>query len=238
MIINLISSPRNISTALMYSFAQRQDIKVVDEPFYAYYLWSTGLRHPGRDEILKSQPTSLLDVVRQLDELANGNRHIFVKNMAHHLVGQPMDFLSGYRNVFLIRDPKQLIASFTEVIPQPTMQDIGSRRQAELYDWLGMQQDCPVIDSNEVLKNPKNVLGQLCEKLGIPFDENMLHWQPGPLPEDGVWARYWYGNVHQSKGFSRQQSSERPLPEACLPLFREAWPYYENLYRKAIKAED
>ncbi|MGK7368639.1 MAG: hypothetical protein ACNS64_00385, partial [Candidatus Halalkalibacterium sp. M3_1C_030] len=52
--INLCSGPRNISTALMYSFAQRSDTKVIDEPFYAYYLRKTGKKHPGREEVLKA----------------------------------------------------------------------------------------------------------------------------------------------------------------------------------------
>ena len=50
--ICLWSGPRNISTALMYSFSQRDDTRVVDEPLYGHYLLKTGVRHPGREEIM------------------------------------------------------------------------------------------------------------------------------------------------------------------------------------------
>ena len=54
-VICLWSGPRNVSTALMYSFAQLDDIDVVDEPLYAHYLRGSGRDHPGRDDVLASQ---------------------------------------------------------------------------------------------------------------------------------------------------------------------------------------
>ena len=69
-IICLWASPRNISTALMYSFAQRQDTMVVDEPFYAYYLNEINPKvlHPGKKEILKSQSSSFSEVLEELNK--------------------------------------------------------------------------------------------------------------------------------------------------------------------------
>ena len=52
MIINMWSGPRNISTALMRSFENRKDTSVIDEPFYAYYLQKTKLKHPMYREII------------------------------------------------------------------------------------------------------------------------------------------------------------------------------------------
>ena len=46
------SGPRNVSTAVMYSFAQRPDTAVIDEPLYGHYLRLTGAPHPGRDEVM------------------------------------------------------------------------------------------------------------------------------------------------------------------------------------------
>ena len=48
------SGPRNLSTAMMYSFAARRDCAIWDEPFYGAYLRKTGLSHPMREEILDS----------------------------------------------------------------------------------------------------------------------------------------------------------------------------------------
>ncbi|MEM7298906.1 MAG: sulfotransferase family protein [Bacteroidota bacterium] len=231
MIINLISGPRNISTALMYSFAQRTDTKVIDEPFYAHYLVKTRIDHPGKEETIASMSSEVDEILGQIQELSNEYDIVFLKNMAHHHIDMEWDYLLDMQNVFLIRDPKQLIASFAQVIPHPTMQDIGLKLEAELQQFLREKGHANpiVIDSNDVLPNPENGLQQLCNKLGIAFDQNMLHWEEGPIKEDGAWAEYWYKNVHNSTGFVKQKTSERPLPDHCVELYQEALPYYNKL---------
>lgn len=231
MIINLISGPRNISTALMYSFAQRSDTKVIDEPFYAHYLLKTGLDHPGRDETIESMESDPEKIVENILRLEQQYPVVFLKNMAHHHIGLDWQYLNEIKNVFLIRDPKQLIASFAQVIPDPTLQDIGLKEEAELLEYVqshGTYQPV-VIDSNSILPNPERGLSQLCTNLDIPFDSSMLNWKAGALPEDGAWAKYWYANVHKSTGFAMQKTSSRPLPERCEKLYQEALPYYQKL---------
>lgn len=231
MIINLISGPRNISTALMYSFAQRSDTKVIDEPFYAHYLKKTRLDHPGRTETMASMPTDPTEVLAHIRALERGNKVVFVKNMAHHHEGLNWDYINGMKNVFLIRDPKQLIASFSQVIHHPTLQDIGLKYEADLLDFMiaNSKEDPIVIDSNNILPDPKAGLEMLCKRLGISFESSMLSWEAGPIEEDGTWAKYWYKNVHNSTGFAMQKTSERSLPEHCESLYAEAQPYYEKL---------
>lgn len=239
-IINLISGPRNISTALMYAFAQRKDTKVRDEPFYGNYLMRfPEVDHPGREEILAFMKTDLAEIIAELEELSQKYPLVFVKNMSHHHIGIDVSFIHNYLNVFLIRNPKQLIASFAQVMPQPTMQDIGMQRQAELFAYLQANNaKIPlVIDAGEVLKNPEKVLRALCEGLGIDFDPNMLHWKPGQVYDEVPWAKYWYHNVLSSSGFEPQNTSERPLPEHCLPLYEAAQPIYEMFYEYAIKVD-
>ncbi|WP_420318353.1 sulfotransferase family protein [Ekhidna sp.] len=230
MIINLISGPRNISTALMYSFAQHSKIKVVDEPFYAHYLIKTRLDHPGREETLLSMSSDQKVVINQIKDLEGKHGIVFLKNMAHHHEGLGWNYLLPMKNVLLIRDPKQLIASFAQVIPEPTLQDIGLKYEADILDYLienGLEP--AVIDSNDILANPKRGLSQLCAAIGIEFEEGMLSWSRGPIPEDGVWAKYWYKNVHRSSGFAKQKTSERPLPNHCKTLYEEALPFYTKL---------
>ena len=231
MIINLISGPRNISTALMYSFAQHSKIKVVDEPFYAYYLIKTGLEHPGRQETIESMSSDPDEVLDEIRALEDEHEIVFVKNMAHHHEGLNWSYLDNMKNVFLIRDPKQLIASFAQVIPNPTLLDIGLKHEADLLDYVEANgEHAPiVIDSNDILPNPEQGLSKLCENLGIPFELEMLSWEAGPIPEDGSWAKYWYKNVHNSTGFAKQKTSNRPLPEHCEALYATALPYYEKL---------
>ncbi|MEQ8473847.1 MAG: sulfotransferase family protein [Marinoscillum sp.] len=234
MVINLISSPRNISTALMYSFANRADTKVMDEPFYAYYLNLTGADHPGKAEIIASQPTSVEGVIKWISEMESKHEIVFIKNMAHHLIQMDTGFLSNYKNAFLIRHPKQLISSFSKVIETPKMSDIGIERQQELFTILGGKS--PVLDSNEVLKNPSRVLSHFCASLSIPFDLDMLAWPAGPIKEDGIWAKYWYDNVHASSGFSKKTTKETSFPDHCQELYKQSLPYFEQMFAKAIKA--
>lgn len=234
MIINVLSNPRNISTALMYSFSQRKDLTVIDEPFYAYYLKKSRKFHPGKDEILHSQAHESEEVIRLIK---GGSKHIFVKNMAHHLIKMDWDFMLEWKNVFLIRNPYQMISSFAKVIESPSHEDIGYKIQFEIYQFLKTKgAEIHFIDSGEILKDPPSVLHTLCAKLDLPFDENMLHWKAGAIPEDGVWAKYWYKNVHQSTGFSKQKTSGRKLPEHLRDLYNESEYIYNQFYTQAIKA--
>lgn len=236
-IINLISGPRNISTALMYSFAQREDTLVIDEPFYGNYLSRFNVDHPGKEEIIASMLLDFDKILADIFEKQQQSEVVFIKNMAHHLIEMDLGFLRNMTNVFLIRDPKQLIASFAQVIPNPTMQDIGVKRQTELFEFIKtFQPEVPVTDSSEVLKNPEKVLKELCQKLGLPFTAKMLSWDPNKSVVDVPWAKYWYANVQKSSGFEKQPSSNRELPKHCEPLYTEAKPLFEKLYQHAIKA--
>lgn len=234
MILNLISSPRTISTALMYSFAQRNDTKVIDEPFYAYYLTKTNIRHPGFDEIVKSQPVDPFEVVEELNRIEVEHPFLFLKGMAHHLL-EDFEFLLNWKNVILIRNPVQIISSFSRVIERPTLNDVGIKRQFELYQFLDGRGNIPiVVDSSEVLKDPQAGLVTLCGALGIPFDSNMLKWTPGPLREDGIWAKYWYHNVHHSSDFGTPKSEDFSIDTKFKSLLDEATPYFEYLSQKRL----
>ncbi|HET8804316.1 MAG TPA: sulfotransferase family protein [Aequorivita sp.] len=230
-VINLISGPRNLSTALMYSFAQREDITVLDEPFYGYYLQNASLQneHPSQKEILQMMELNEEKVTEEINLLSE-TKSVFVKGMAHHYLIDSPDFILNWENVILIRHPKKLIASFSKVIHTPTLNDIGIKKASELFLFLKKKRKTPIIiDSDELLKNPEMYLKKLCNLLNIPFSEKMLRWQKGGIPEDGIWAKHWYGNVHNSEGFAVQKSSSQPLPKHLEPLLNVALPYYETL---------
>lgn len=236
--INLWASPRNVSTALMYSFAQRKDITVFDEPLYAHYLRVSGVVHPGNDEILASQDQDGNRVVQQLMLGPHAMPVVFFKQMTHHLVELDMSFLSACKNVLLIRDPASFISSYARVIPNPQMADIGIQQQWELCQQLQASNSLTaVLDAKQILLNPSSVLGQLCEKIGIPFYPEMLQWEAGPIPEDGVWAPYWYKSVHASTGFKPYEGKEINIPEHLKSLVEEADFFYQKLLPLAIKAE-
>jgi hypothetical protein len=228
--INVWSGPRNVSTALMYSFAQRSDTRVVDEPLYGHYLRVTGAPHPGADEVMAAMECDGEQVIRTVILGPCDRPVLFFKQMAHHLVDISWDFLAQTVNVLLIRDPVQMLPSLAQTLPQPTLRDTGLALQTALYDHLcTLGQRPAVIEARTLLLDPRTVLTGLCERLGLAFEEQMLHWSPGPRPEDGVWARYWYHNVHKSSGFEPYREKQEPFPPVLLPLLAECRPHYEQL---------
>lgn len=236
--VNLWSGPRNVSTALMYSFAQRADTQVVDEPLYAHYLRASGAEHPGRREVLATLNPDGEAVVREVI-LADYDRPIvFFKQMAHHLVEIDHAFLAQCANVLLIRDPEEVLTTIVRQIPNPSLADIGIAQEHGLFEELrALGQDPPVLDSKELLRDPEGVLRQLCGRLEIPFDPAMLSWEAGARPEDGVWAPHWYDKVHRSTGFAPYHPKREPPPEHVLPVLEQAQPHYEALYRRALRSD-
>lgn len=233
----LWSGPRNVSTALMYSFAQRADTRVFDEPLYGHFLRVTGADHPGRDEIMAQIDCDGPAVMRRLlDEAERGGYLLFMKQMAHHLVDIDAGFLRRTRNLFLVRDPQQMLPSLTIQLPNATLADTGLKMQWELYQKLVAGGQNPgIIDSRELLLNPESVLRQVCAHLGLPFSDAMLSWPAGPRPEDGVWAPYWYHSLHMSTGFAPYVAKDE-FPPALEPLLAECRPWYDKLYARAFRA--
>lgn len=235
--INVWSGPRNVSTALMYSFAQRPDTRVVDEPLYAHYLRVTGIEHPGRDEVLAAQDDDGERVVREVILAEREEAIVFFKQMAHHLVELDRGFLRECANVLLIRDPADVLTSLVRQLPEPRLADLGLALQREVFEARAAAgQVPPVLDARELLLDPEGVLRRLCERLGIAFDPRMLSWPAGARPEDGVWAKHWYQGLHRSTGFAPYRPKREPPPAHVLPVLDEARPHYDFLYAHAFKA--
>ena len=86
-----------------------------------------------------------------------------------------------------------------------------------------------VIDSKLLLQNPRSVLSELCDRLGLTFDEAMLSWPPGPKPEDGVWAPHWYASVHRSTGWQPYVPKHAELLPTVIAAYEASLPLYERL---------
>lgn len=232
----LWSGPRNISTALMYSFAQRPDTTVFDEPLYGYYLKQTIAKeyHPGAEEVMSSMECDGSKVVEfMMGEF--DSEVVFFKNMCHHLLDLDTSFMQDTINLILTRHPAQVITSFSKEIPNPSLLDIGMKTQAELLnDLLNRNSYVIVIDSNELLKAPEQYLDLLCSKLNIPFYKEMLSWEKGPKSFDGSWAPHWYSNVHNSTGFQSYEEKALTVPEHLNDLLNEAMPYYLELKKHSL----
>jgi len=224
--INLWSSPRNVSTALMYSFAQRVDTTVVDEPLYAYYLHKSKAEHPGQVAILAAMESDLNKLVDSVLLKPYETPIVFFKQMTHHLFERDYDFLQPFKNIIFIRNPRLIIRSYAKVIKTISMQDIGIKQQVELLEVL----DNPIVlDSKNLLKNPEACLQKLCSSLEIPYTKNMLQWPSGARKEDGVWAKYWYANVHASTCFNAYEETDFDLGPEHETLAENCRPYYKKL---------
>lgn len=231
--IAMWSGPRNLSTAMMYAFAARGDCAVWDEPFYAAYLKATGIDHPMRDAIIAAHDANPAKVATACEgPIPQEQTLSYQKHMPLHMLpGFPRGFMRSCENVFLIRHPARVVASYAKKREGPTEADIGFVQQAQMFDevanWLGRPP--VVIDSADIRANPREMLTKLCAAFGIPFTERMLNWPAGPKPYDGIWASHWYGAIHNSTGFD---AAEGPLPE--LPpdyqlLADQALPHYDRL---------
>ena len=229
------SGPRNVSTALMYSWRQRADTSVYDEPFYAHYLNLTAREHPMFHEVVAAQSTDPWDVIMDVILGDCDTPVFFMKQMAHHLHGVPRGWLHKTENILLTRDPRDMLRSLSVQLPDCGLADTGLTEQIELLDAILADGGSPiVIDSRQLLDDPPGVLGRVCERLDLEFDEAMLSWPAGPKPEDGVWAPAWYASVHQSTGFSPYRPSDHPTPERLGPILDEAVPLYERLLEYTV----
>lgn len=231
--IAMWSGPRNLSTAMMYSFAARGDCQVWDEPFYAAYLRATGIDHPMRAEVIAAgepDPTRVAEAC--LAPLQAEQSLFYQKHMTLHMIPAfDRGFLRGLTNVFLIRHPARVIASYARKREAPALADIGFVQQAELFDevadWLG---HAPVVvDSADIRATPRATLSRLCAALGIPFTDRMLGWPAGPKPYDGAWAPHWYNAVHASTGFDEPEGPLPVLSAEFQQLSDQALPYYQRL---------
>jgi hypothetical protein len=225
------SGPRNISTALLRSWENRPDARVVDEPLYAYYLDQTGLNHPARDEVIAAGETDWRLVVAELTAPIAAGVY-YQKHMTHHLIPQlPWDWIGELTNVLLIRDPAEVVASYVRSRADVVAEDIGLVQQTELYDLLGADvAEVPVIDSADFLRDPEGYLRWLCDYTGLPFHDAMLRWPAGRRDSDGVWAPYWYEAVIASTGFEPYRSREVSLTGAALVAAEQSRPHYERLH--------
>lgn len=225
--IAMWSGPRNISTAMMRAWGNRADTRVIDEPFYAAYLNTTGLPHPMAADVIASQPTSW-DVVARRCATADDAPIVFQKHMTQHMIDDaPLDWLVDVRHAFLIRPPSDVAASFQEKWDGLDADSLGFRRQAELFEHVCQATGTvpPVVLASDVLENPEGMLTATCNALGVSFDRAMLTWPAGPRNTDGVWGRHWYNAVVETTGFSAPRPSKAPhasldtIVESCMPHF-------------------
>jgi hypothetical protein len=231
--IAMWSGPRNISTAMMRAWGNRDDTVVIDEPFYAYYLKVTGIEHPGADEVIATGETDWRKVVAHVTgAVPNGNLIFFQKQMTHHLLPEiDREWLGAVTNCFLIRDPRDVINSYIKKREDPALEDLGFVQQAEIFDFVRTRTNAvpPVVDARDVLQNPERTLRLVCDAVGAEFSESMLSWPSGLRDTDGVWAKYWYSEVAKTTSFQPYCPEHHDVPQRFRETYQRCRESYERL---------
>jgi hypothetical protein len=238
--IAMWSGPRNISTAMMRSWGNRPDTFVCDEPLYAHYLLKTGLDHPGADEVIRTHENDWERAVKWLTEFVPEGKTVFYqKHMTHHLLSEiDRGWLDQVENVFLIREPAEMLISLAKVLKEPRLVDTGLPQQWEIFEHVRRRtgKTPPIIDAHDVLESPEALLRRLCERLELDFTPTMLSWPAGPRDTDGVWAKHWYDAVWKSTTFQPHRPRAEPIPEKLKAFHGECERIYQELYRERLTA--
>lgn len=217
---------------MMYSFRERDDTTVVDEPLYGHYLATTGVEHPGGDQVMEVLGTNAQRVIHDVILGPYPTPVVFFKNMAHHLAGLDTGFLDELVNVLLTRDPREMLTSLIKQLPNPAIEQTGLPDQMRLVEAIVASGGEPlVVESRTLLTDPPGLLAALCERIGVTYTDDMLRWEAGPKPEDGVWAPHWYDNVHRSTGFGPYRPKDETVPDRLTPLLEDAYTLYERISR-------
>ena len=233
------SGPRNISTAMMRAWGNRADTAVIDEPFYAYYLETTGKKHPGGAEIIAGGETGWQKIVADLTTgpIPSGKRIFFQKQMTHHLLPKvDREWIVDLTNCFLIRDPREVILSYIKKNPELELEDLGFVQQSEIFEFIRARTNSipPIVDARDVLEHPERTLRLLCDAVGVEFDKAMLSWPPGLRDSDGIWAKYWYDDVARSTSFQPYKSREGNVPDRLRETYERCQDCYNRLYKHRI----
>ena len=238
LIVAMWSGPRNLSTALMRSFAQRPDTDVWDEPFYAAYLKATGLDHPMAAEIIAEGITEPRKVARACIAPPKPPKRVFYqKHMTHHILEDfETGWIGGVTNAFLIRSPERVLASYVRKHDAVEASDIGFSKQRELFDRAAERLGAapPVIDSTDIRRNPEAAMRALTGALGLEFDPAMLSWNPGPIAQDGIWGKHWYDAIWNSTGFAPPEAAAPALPGKLQKIADAVQEDYLHLRRFAL----
>ena len=237
--IAMWSGPRNISTAMLRSWESRADTFVVDEPYYAYYLSQNDLQHPGREDVLREGELDAAKVSHGLVNDTKGSGSIYYqKHMTHHLLDTiDRDWMGSVTNCFLIRDPKDMIISYSKVHPEINSVLLGVEQQREIFEYVKniTGGTPPIIDSKDILMNPKEILSKFCDRIDVEFSDEMLSWPKGPRDTDGNWGKYCYKNVMNSTGFNQYVPKTEEVPEKYLSLYEESYKLYQDLHKLRIR---
>jgi hypothetical protein len=229
--------PRSRSTAFERIFVERDDFEVIHEPFSVTYYLSPDRRC---NRFLEGAPDPRYGAQRVLDDvLRPRDRPVFVKDMAYHTTAfMSRAFVGNFTNTFLIRHPRAALASLHVKQPDFTFEEAGYEQLARLYDYATADGTAaPVIDADDLVRDPAGTVRAYCATVGIPFVAEALSWRPGKIAEFERWDS-WHRNAQGSTGIGRADSQPRKLPAHLDEVHLRCLPYYERLLAAKLTPDD
>ena len=232
-VVALWAGPRNGSTATMYSFAQRSDTRVMDEPLFGHFLAHTGVERPSREDVLNTMPKSRDDVLQSIEPKEEDDV-LFLKHMANHIEGLAWHDVDGpkHKHVILTRHPDGVLHSYRQHIAEPTMLDLSYAHQRRIAQLGG--DDVIVVTAESLFQEPESTLRALCLSLELPWEPEMMTWRSGGRKEDGVWAKHWYSSLHASTGWQPRTLTNADVPSGLKKLRETCLEHYIALKAKSL----
>lgn len=229
--IVLWAVPRSRSTAFERIFVERDDVTVLHEPFSAVYYHGPERRS---DEFLDGEPDPDATAERVLaDLLRPRDRRVFVKDMAYHVADfMDADLVGRFTNTFLIRDPREALASLHAKHPTFTFEEAGYEQLARLYDLAVATSDEPVVvvDADDLMRDAEGTVSRYCSAVGLPFVADALSWEAQEVDHFSAWDG-WHDGAQQSTGLGEVAGDRdrSTLPPELTDVYERCLPHYQHL---------
>ena len=250
----LWTSTRTLSSVFARSIRELPSVKVFFEPSMGVFYDGPGKRTEESDpkKNLTGNPRAFNDeyqvVYDRLLAPYDGFDAVFIKDMAFFVEGRYEDYIQGpfanFKHTFLIRHPRKSTISHYKACQNGGFSFYfpGVRQNYELYKVVQQIDPNPlVLDADDLLENPKEMMQLYCSSTGLPFTEDMLTWEPGDIKEWNHGRKYeiWHRTAMYSPGFIKPKRSapesliEYPkIVEECI---QDSLPYYEALYQVRVR---
>ena len=241
-IIALWAIPRSTSTAFEWMMRQRGDLDCLHEPFGEAWYQGEDPLWPRFKHGDKTTPGLTLESVWDDIKQRAENGPVFLKDFPHYInhLWTPA-FLEHFTHAFLIRDPAKSISSMFNKWPDFDEAEVGFPEQRALFDLLHALSGSPppVIDSDDLLENPHDMVAAFCKAVGIPFKPEALSWAPGGNPSEHSWwdGGSFHHNLAQSTGLTpqaRKYIEVDDAPTRVQRVYRRMRPHYEQLHAHRI----
>ncbi|MGD1702361.1 hypothetical protein [Dapis sp. BLCC M229] len=244
--IAMWACPRSRSTAITRAFEQLDDCTIYDEPLdgccFVNAFTDQGEIDYAADYLSRHADTNYSSIVKKLTgDLPEGKSFSFQKHMSNHLLPEfDRSWLSEVKNFFLIRNPRETVLSYYKARTasgfawEEWESRVGWEEHYQLFKEIEhLTQKIPlVIDSGDLVKNPRDYLKLLCSKLGVDFSEKMLNWESKDtkiLSWENTTFETFSEKVINSTGFFQEDQEDINIPDILEPCIDKCMPFYDEM---------